>query len=137
LAAGLRDAQELLAGNKALFQPDARLLASVVLCGVLPCNVYAQYSDDLKDIVASHWLKGHFEQGMHRPTPIGNLGDIDVVVDLRVFLPMSFWSAEAEAANDHHKSDNFKGDVLRWYKIPTKKSAAHAPFRRSGIDPYR
>jgi hypothetical protein len=101
------------------------LVASAVVWKGASLNAYAQYSntsEDLKDIVAEHPTKGHLEPGMHQPSPIGNLGNLDVVVDLRGFVPMSFWSATAAKATFAGHSDNFKGDVLRWYKIPTKKA---------------
>jgi hypothetical protein len=96
---------------------------SILLWNCLTGIALAQYSDNLNDIVAKGVVAG-VEPGQQKPTPIGNLGHLDTVLDLRGFVPMSFFSATAAA--DANKAgfrlDNFFPDLLRWYKVPTKKA---------------
>jgi hypothetical protein len=106
-----------------LFNVSLIPLASVLLVSFLARNACAQYSDDLGDIVTKGLVAG-VEPGQKRPTPIGSLGDLDTVVDLRGFVPMSFYSAaaDADAKKNRFRLDNFFPDLLRWYKVPTAKA---------------
>ena len=76
-------------------------------------NSFGQYSDDLKDIKAQVPILGYATVGTHKPTPIGDLGHIETVVDLRGFVPLSHTSAELMWTAVR---------PMRWYKIPTKKA---------------
>jgi hypothetical protein len=102
------------------------MLSSAVLWNSLTCNAYAQYSDNLIDILAQHWIWGHAWNGCHEPTPIGNLGNLGTVVDLRGFVPMAFASREAtplwNAQLTLATTGKWKNGDVHWYKIPTKRA---------------
>jgi hypothetical protein len=106
-----------------IFKMFLMLFANTVLLIALAGNAWAQYTDDLKDIMTKGSVAG-VEPGQQRPIPIGNLGNVNAVVDLRGFVPMSFFSASAyaDAQKNRFKLENFFPDLLRWYKIPTKKA---------------
>ncbi len=103
-----------------------------VFCGIVFigfCSHAADYSDNLNDIQARDEVWGHVSAGCHKPTPIGNLGGIETVIDLRGFVPMSFASENANSLGASFKRtisdprtllENV--DTLRWYKIPTRKA---------------
>lgn len=95
------------------------VFVTVVSWTSLSNNAYAQYSDDLNDIWHVSVLP---EPGEYEPTPIGNLGRIDVVVDLRGFVPMSFYSHAVVKEGPKITLDPLPFDALRWYKIPTRKA---------------
>jgi hypothetical protein len=94
-------------------------LALSVLVLSSPRNALAQYSDNLADI-NSQFLGTHFGPGTHAPTPIGDLGKVDLVIDLRGFVPMSFRSKEKDAFTLENMTK--VRTALQWYKIPTKKA---------------
>ena len=74
-------------------------------------NASAQYySDDLRDIEPAGYINHSFPP----ITPIGNLGRLTTVVDLRGFIPMSLVS----------KSKMFSYTSRLWFRIPTKKALA-------------
>jgi hypothetical protein len=103
---------KLLPAIERIFNVTLHLLACVVLWGCLTGGAaWAQYSDDLKDI--QHDIGDiHVFPGFHEPRPIGHLGEVDSVVDLRGFVPMSLSSKTAGGWLTN----------LRWYKIPTRKA---------------
>jgi hypothetical protein len=107
-----------------------RLFAGIIFIHLSTSCVQAiSYSDNLDDILACFPYLGHVPAGCHAPTPIGDLGPIETVVDLRGFVPMSFASKSGisisnqlhGAASDYRKL-LVNTDGLHWYKIPTKKA---------------
>ena len=77
----------------------------------------AQYLDNLKDVDTSQYTLLKYwpvnRMATRRPTPIGNLGDVQTIIDLRGFVPMSLasrpgWWRMTLADNDD------------WFKVPTK-----------------
>jgi hypothetical protein len=107
----------LPAAIRRFFSPTLVLLASYVLCSSLPRTAYAQYIDDLKTI----YQPGRFDIGgrlasrlFPTPTPIGDLGNIDMVVDLRGFMPMALPARIPSPLQDVID--------LRWFKVPTQKA---------------
>jgi len=89
--------------------------AIVALCLIfLATNARAQYSDDLKDIKAHYPVLGNIPVSTHALHPIGDLGAIETVVDLRGFVPLSRMSASAMWT--------LTMSAMRWYKIPTRKA---------------
>ena len=75
----------------------------------------AQYSHNLNDIQTRHPITGHLPPIYHEPTPIGDLGAINTVVDLRGFVPMEFMSKT-------YVWNPLRIDKYVWYSIPTKKA---------------
>jgi hypothetical protein len=73
------------------------------------------YSDNLSDIRVSKFSNAWQGQPFD-PVPIGDVGAIEVVADLRGFIPMSFVSAEASGFL------SLTLDPFRWYKVPVKKA---------------
>src|ERR1700735_2449310 len=73
----------------------------------------SEYSNDLKDI-QSNFFGTHVSVGTHDPTPIGNLGQVTKVIDLRGFVPMSFSSKNAIRT--------LSSSGLRWYQVPIKSA---------------
>ncbi|HUI53781.1 MAG TPA: hypothetical protein VLY04_02340 [Bryobacteraceae bacterium] len=113
-----------------------RLTFSVFAGLWLTGQAYAQYSDNLRDIAATRAMV-NLVPGEHKPTPIGDLGHLNVVADLRGFVPMSFYSLASMGLNESGGADKasisnavqneisaglLPGDSLRWYKIPTKRA---------------
>ncbi|MBL8290383.1 MAG: hypothetical protein JNN08_01030 [Bryobacterales bacterium] len=78
-------------------------------------SLEAQYSDDLPDARTSRFGL-HAGPGTHSPTPIGDLGAVELVVDLRGFVPMAFLTKSARIY------DSLFFLPLRWYKVPTRKA---------------
>ena len=66
------------------------------------------YSKDLDDIMWTAYVR--------QIAPIGDVGDIQTIVDLRGFIPLSYVSKA--------KSDGFHLDVVQWYQIPTLPGVA-------------
>jgi len=112
------------------------VLASVAICSCLARQACAQYSDNLRDIAATRSMV-NLVPGEHKPTAVGDLGHLDVVVDLRGFVPMSFYSLASMGLNESGGADKasinnaiqneisaglIPADALRWYKIPTKRA---------------
>lgn len=103
-----------LHADKLFFRRAYTLLVSITWLSCTSGNAHAQYSDNLKDLKPSLPIIGYASVGTHKPTPIGDLGHIDTVVDLRGFIPLSHTSAELLLT--------WSGKGLRWYKVPTKKA---------------
>jgi hypothetical protein len=88
---------------------------SLVLACVLSLScpsLLAQYRDDLNHVVIPK-----IDIDFHPPTAIGNLGDIDTVVDLRGFMPMLLmtnYDSSILRAIDKYKFD--------WFKVPTPQA---------------
>ena len=91
------------------------LIVNLCFCSLASAS---NYSDDLHDIEPGAFgFRFNVGIGISEPTPIGDLGPIEAVVDLRGFVPMSFRA----------KSGRFKGSKgtwteLRWFKIPTRRA---------------
>lgn len=105
------DAEKL--SHQALHTLFLALIFLITLGGCTPRGT--DYTDNLKDIAATH-PSGRVTQILHEPTPIGNLGHIETVVDLRGFVPMSLSSVSG-----------FWTPTLtdfRWFKIPTKAAVS-------------
>jgi hypothetical protein len=102
------------------------VLRSGLLSGILllilfgaPCTATAQYSTNLSDINTNAYWRLRFApintSATSLPTPIGDLGDVETVIDLRGFVPMplasrsKFWSTTLV-------------DNLAWFEIPLRKA---------------
>jgi hypothetical protein len=80
-----------------------RCTSFLVLLGAFTVSAYGQYSGDLNDI--SNW---GIRLGW-KPTPIGDLGAVQTIVDLRGFVPLLLpWK------------QNYQ--IYKWFKVPTKKA---------------
>jgi hypothetical protein len=90
-------------------------LFSVSIAFCFSSTARAQYSDNLSEIYRPPAIDLYF----HPPTPIGDLGRIQTVIDLRGFIPMSLPKRKDNIAD---KIINFNGHDDSWYKIPTKKA---------------
>jgi hypothetical protein len=98
-----------------IFGLTVAIISSLTLWNSFSVKALAQYSDNLREIYAP----SQFDLYFHPPTPIGDLGNIETVVDLRGFVPMSL----------PKRPDSTLGKVIHWnehedhwYKIPTKKA---------------
>ena len=65
------------------------------------------YSDDLADV----------EKPNNPLTPIGNIGELERIIDLRGFVPLSFYSKKKTAKENLLT----KRDSNQWFKIPTRQ----------------
>lgn len=90
------------------------------LCLCVCASSATVYSDDLSDIMAADPILGHLGIGRHEPTPIGNLGMIETVIDLRGFVPMAFTSKRNVRSSLSLSSVVKSSPSLGWYKIPTR-----------------
>jgi hypothetical protein len=99
-----------------IFNATFTLAASFALLHSLTCRAYAQYSDKLDEICNPCSLDPFF----HTPAPIGDVGKIETVVDLRGFIPMSL----PQYPSSNVASRIFYGPEYprHWFKIPTKKA---------------
>jgi hypothetical protein len=73
----------------------------------------ADYNTNLADIKASVMFL-HTAVGCHKPTPIGDLGAIETVVDLRGFVPMAF-----QSRSPYWMSARTDSSGMQWYRVPT------------------
>lgn len=96
------------ASRRNCFKVIPFLLANILLAH----KIYAQYSDNLKDIKAPIGIPAWGIGYGNSPVPIGNLGEINTVVDLRGFVPMMFGSKQSFVLSA----------TFRWYKIPTRRA---------------
>jgi len=74
----------------------------------------ADYCTNLADIRASTLILNHVGPGFHKVIPIGDLGPIETVVDMRGFVPMAFQSKQYYWSLNPPDSTG-----MRWYKVPT------------------
>jgi hypothetical protein len=91
---------------------NARLKTVFILFCInlfLGASTFAQtYSSDLDDFKALE----------SKINPIGDLGDIDKILDLRGFVPFSGISKE-KSQKQESSIFNFFSDIFQWYKFPT------------------
>ncbi|HUI55810.1 MAG TPA: hypothetical protein VLY04_12615 [Bryobacteraceae bacterium] len=89
--------------------------AALILLAVIGSanQALAQYSDDLKAIALPRWWEIDGQMLFRPPTAIGDLGNIETVVDLRGFVPMELPVRPPNVLSD---------TPLRWFKIPTRKA---------------
>jgi hypothetical protein len=84
------------------------LFLSVLLWCTLTSAAHGQYSDNLKEAYVP-WTPLY-----HQPAAIGNLGEIETVVDLRGFMPMLLPKDPGVVLRALNEGSS------QWYKVPTK-----------------
>jgi hypothetical protein len=97
---------------------NARLKSFFILCCVVlsfDAQVFAQtYSSDLDD----------FKELESKINSIGDLGDIEKILDLRGFVPLSGVS-KAKRQKQDSSILNFFTDTFQWYKFPTSPTVSY------------
>jgi len=90
--------------------PPMAMILLIVVFGGLTSLAHAQYRDNLKECYIP-WNEIYF----HKPTAVGNLGNITTVVDLRGFVPMLL---PTDPGTFLRVTDDYN---LHWYKVPTQR----------------
>ena len=107
--------------------PPLLPLLTVLLLSYACSPTGTHYSDDLNDILPT--VPSALPMSLSAPTPIGDLGPIEVVVDLRGFVPLSLLSKhlmgmDLKTISEGLRKPISEGGIVpddhRWYKIPTK-----------------
>lgn len=94
-------------------------MACALTCVAVGQPARAEYSADLSDINTKLYSRLRWAplnaNATTLPKPIGDLGRIETVIDLRRFVPMSLMANSA-----YWRMSLF--DNLKWFEIPTKKA---------------
>ena len=95
------------------------VMACAMTCLAVAHPARAEYSKDLSDINTGLYSRLRWAplnaNATTLPKPIGDLGHIETVIDLRRFVPMSLMANSA-----YWRMSLF--DNLKWFEIPTKKA---------------
>ena len=104
----------------------AILIVGLVLWVGTVC-VYSQtYSSDLKDI-----------RQTSKARPIGDIGGIERVADLRGFMPLSCVSIKKIIQTRENLFNYVATDVYQWYKVPTEDAAKFIYYGKEGDLTYK